>query len=383
MSAGSRRDGGIAAAYVGFLLTGTATVILGPFVRVLADETGRAATTFSILFLVQFAGHSLGAIVSSGNVRRSFLYGYPLAAAGLFALRFGWPAALPAVAVMGFGLGLVIPATNILVAERNPTRRAAALSHVNLLWGAGAIGAPLVFAILRPSGHVREAPVLLALLVGAVALRLATSPPSAPIRADAGAARPISWAVLAAFAAQMFLYTGAESAVGGWIISLTGEHVGASSVVPEIVGMSFWLAMLVGRGGAPSVLARLSERALHRAGLAAAALATGLILVSYAPVGLGAGTVLCGLAFAPIFPILAAGLVAYTAATQPRAAGPVFAIAGFGAGAGPWLAGQVAARAGSVRAALFVPLVAIVLMALLQGRDRAALASAEPAVGGP
>jgi hypothetical protein len=43
----------------------------------------------------------------------------------------------------------------------------------------------------------------------------------------------------------------------------------------------------------------------------------------------------------------------------------------------------IAAQAGRVRAALVVPLVAILVMALLQGREKAALASPEAAVEGP
>jgi fucose permease len=373
MSEAARRESGIVAAYIGFLLTGTATVVLGPFVRVLEEETGRPPTTFGVLFLIQFTAHALGAIVSSGNVRNSFRAGYPLIVAGLFGLAWGWPIALVAVAVMGFGLGLVIPATNILVAQRHPTRRAAALSHLNLLWGAGAIGAPLVFAALRPIGWAARAPLVLSLLVAVVAVQVAVRPPTAPseTRSTEGI-RSASAAILALFAMQMFLYTGAESAVGGWIISLTSEHVGAHSVWPEIVGMSFWLAILAGRAALPAWLRRHSESAVHRVGLGAAAVAVVVILASHSIVGFAGGTILCGLAFAPMFPILAAGLVAYTTSVRPGAAGPVFAIAGFGAGALPWLAGQVAQRGGSVRGALIVPAIGIVLMALLHGRERLA-----------
>jgi MFS transporter, FHS family, glucose/mannose:H+ symporter len=357
--------GTVAALYAGFLLTGTATVILGPLLPHLHARTGVPLPTLSWLFLVQFASHSLGAVASSANVRRSLITGYPLAAAGLLGLLLGWPWALGAVTVMGFGLGLVIPSTNILVARRHPHRRAAALSHLNILWGAGAVSAPLVFAALKTGGAPGLGPLLIAVPFVVLGVLLPTRVPVIEsVRAAAGAA-PISVAALALIALQMFLYTGSESSVGGWIISLAAEYVPAGSTIPQIMGGSFWAALLTGRALAPLLLQRFGERRVYAGTLAVAALAAAALLSAASIAGLWAATVLAGLAFAPVFPILAAGLVEYTHERRPAAAGPVFAIAGFGAGAVPWLAGQVVALAGGVRAALVVPAIGVALLLLL------------------
>jgi fucose permease len=298
-------------------------------------------------------------------------------AAGLGALVVRWPLILLAVGVMGFGLGLAIPATNIVVAQRHPARRAAALSHLNLLWGIGACSAPLAFAALRPIGLVGWTPVVLAAPMALLAVFVAAAPPldvQAPVRGTS--VLPVSPLVLVLIAVQMFLYTGAESAMVAWTISLTKEYTSAESVTADLVGAGFWMALLLGRAAAPAVLRYVTESALHRGALLLAAASAALLLASRAPWMLGAGAVLCGLAFSPIFPILAATLVGYTDRRRPAAAGPVFAMAGFGGGVQPWLAGQVVAGAATVRPALLVPAAAVVLMALLQGREQAGVREA-------
>ena len=59
-------------------------------------------------------------------------------------------ASLAAAAVFGCGLGQVLSATNLWVAEVARTRRVAALSILNLMWGLGAIASsPLVMLAER------------------------------------------------------------------------------------------------------------------------------------------------------------------------------------------------------------------------------------------
>ena len=369
MTAGPGADrlapGTIAALYTGFLLTGAATVILGSLVRHLHADTGVPLPTLSWLFLVQFTSHSLGAIASSGNVRRSLVTGYPLVAAGLLALLLGWPWALVAIAVMGFGLGLVIPSTNILVARRHPHRRAAALSHLNILWGAGAVCAPLVFAGLETGGRAGLGPLLIAVPFAVLAVLLPGRVPAIDAARSPEGGSQASLAVLSLIAVQMFLYTGAESSVGGWVISLAASYAPAGSTLPQVIGASFWGALLTGRAAAPLVLEKFGETRVYVGALAVAGAAAALLLAAKSIPGIWAATLLAGLACAPIFPVLAARLVEYTHERCPSAAGPVFAVAGFGAGAVPWVAGQAVAMAGGVRAALVVPAVAVGLLLLL------------------
>ena len=354
----------VTAVYFGFLLTGTATVILGPLLPRLHAQSGVAHSTLAWLSLVQFTSHSLGAIVSGGNVRRSLSAGYPLAALGLMGLAAGWPWALGAIAVMGFGLGLAIPATNIFIAQQYPRRRAAALSHLNMMWVAGAGVSPLLFAGLETVGAARLAPLLLALPFLGIAAVLPQHVAAVGAGRPAGGQGAVSVSVLAFFALEMFLYAGTEASVGTWIISVAKQYLPGDSSIPEMIGASFFIALLAGRAVWPVLMGRLGTPAVHRLALALASAAALLLLSARSVPMLWAGATLAGLAFAPIFPILAARLVEYTYGRNPAAAGPVFAVAGFGAGALPWLAGRVVAVAGPIDAALLVPAAGVAALVL-------------------
>jgi fucose permease len=170
--------------------------------------------------------------------------------------------------------------------------------------------------------------------------------------------------VLSFFALEMFLYSGTEASIGTWIISVADESVPAASSVPELIHWSFYSALLAGRALGPVTLARLGAKGTHRSSLGMAVLAAVVALLGRSIPALWAAAVLAGFAFAPLFPIFAARLVEYTHERNPGAAGPVFAVAGFGAGALPWLAGRVVAQAGAIEASLLVPAVGITLLIL-------------------
>src|SRR5262249_50320925 len=55
---------------------------------------------------------------------------------------------------LGFSLGLTNPTTNMLVAELQPEKRAAALNLLNFIWGVGAISGPPLIALVRHDGNV-------------------------------------------------------------------------------------------------------------------------------------------------------------------------------------------------------------------------------------
>lgn len=354
--------------YAGFLLTGFATVLLGPLIPALRAEWGADHPELASLFVAQFAASSVGAALSSLHLRRSLLAGYPLIAAGLAGLAHGErPLAWPAMALMGFGLGLVIPATNLVVALRNPGRRGAALSTLNLFWGLGAVGCPLLVAALE--GRVGTAAGLwfLAVLAALAGLQLAleTSAGRPPDTSPAGpspAGRRHHLA-LAVLAVVLFLYVGVENAVGGWLIAYTGELGSRAGAL--LIGSGFWVALLAGRAATPGALGWLTEAGLYRGCLGLAACGTALLLLAGSPGGAAVGSVLTGLGLAPLFPLTVSLLAAQTEATRSREAGWTFAVAGLGGALLPWLAGQMAGPGGDLRQAFLVPLAALVLIGVL------------------
>ena len=362
--------------YAGFLLTGVVTVLLGPLLPELSREWRLPVDRLAPLFVAQFLASALGSFLSSYRQGLSLVLGYLLIAVGLLSLAIAtWPLALAAVAATGLGLGLAIPATNLRVAHSQPTRRGAALSSLNLAWGAGAVACPLLFAA-RPRGTSSDAVlVVLAVAAGLVLLLLVRALGGAEVRADPGsagdsnqAATPAGITVtLAIIAAILFLYVGIENAVGGWLVSLADQFQPARAATSLWIGSGFWAALLASRALAPLLLRRFSEPALYSAGIALAGvglvgLLTGrsLEVVAVSAVAVGAG-------LAPLFPLTISFLAELTASSRSRSTGWVFALAGTGGAAMPWLTARLAGGADRLAAGFLAPMAGLVFLALLFG----------------
>ena len=373
--------------YAGFLLTGVVTVLLGPLLPELSREWRLPVDRLAPLFVAQFLASALGSFLSSYRQGLSLVLGYLLIAVGLLSLAIAtWPLALAAVAATGLGLGLAIPATNLRVAHSQPTRRGAALSSLNLVWGAGAVACPLLFAA-RPRGTSSDAVlVVLAVAAGLVLLLLVRALGGAEDRADPGsagdsnqAATPAGITVtLAIIAAILFLYVGIENAVGGWLVSLADQFQPARAATSLWIGSGFWAALLASRALAPLLLRRFSEPALYRAGIALAGvglvgLLTGrsLEVVAVSAVAVGAG-------LAPLFPLTISFLAELTASSRSRSTGWVFALAGTGGAAMPWLTAQVAGGADRLATGFVAPMAGLVFLALLFGLLRRLTDGTEP-----
>ncbi|HVS12380.1 MAG TPA: MFS transporter [Thermoanaerobaculia bacterium] len=374
MSAGShpRVASGLALPlYGGFLLTGVATVLLGPLIPELRERWQTSTPQLALLFVAQFVASSAGSVVSSFHLPRSLVVGYACLALGLAALMWsGWPLALAAMALIGLGLGMAIPATNLTVAHLHPERRGGALNLLNVLWGLGAATSPLLLALFAGRLPTQWKMLVLAALAGSVALamtlprnRLAVAAIATP---PAGLAVATGGALdLLPFAGMLFLYVGVENAIGGWLVTLGDRVLGTRALASLLIGSAFWAALLGGRAIAPLVLRRLAEPALYGGSLAVAA-AGALILAAagtWPAVAVGAG--LAGIGLAPLFPLTVSMLAAATAATRSRTTGWVFGLGGLGGATLPWLAGQ-----GSARGMGLVPIAGLLALAALFAAGR-------------
>ena len=371
--------GGVAARaplYAGFLLTGVVTVLLGPLLPELSREWRVPVDELAPLFVAQFLASALGSFLSSYRQSLSLVFGYLLIAAGLLSLAFAsWPLALATVAVTGLGLGLAIPATNLRVAHSQPARRGAALSSLNLAWGAGAVACPLLFAV-RPRGTSSDAVlVILAVAAGLVLLLLLRTPGGAGVREEvagatvggrssAPAGQPVALVVIAAI---LFLYVGIENAVGGWLVSLADQFQSARTATSLWIGSGFWAALLASRAIAPLLLRRISEPALYGAGIALAGAGLFGLLAGRSQAEVAVAAVAVGAGLAPLFPLTVSFLAELTAATRSRSTGWVFALAGTGGAALPWLTARIAGGADRLAAGFVAPMAGLALLALLFG----------------
>jgi fucose permease len=368
--------------HAGFFLAGMATTLLGPLLPALTRRWHITDAIVGTVFSTQFVSTTLVTMLSSSLAERYtgarvLAAGFLLIAAGVAGLGMApWPAALVATVVYGCGLGLVLPTTNFLVAEANPRHESSAVSLVNVTWGIGALSWPLVVGWLGGATSALVPALTLAVAVTLLAVRLVLGTLGAPrgpvlavtpgvaSRGDQPETARVSTALVAIFGGMMFLYSGTESAIGGWI----AEHVhrlDPSSALWTLAPTCFWAAVAAGRLLTPVWLRRGSEPALLMLGLALAA--TGAIMLAAVPslsIAFVAAT-LAGLGLAPVFPTTLTAMSKAVRPSRPTWLGPLFAMTGIGMAAVTWTVGFVSTLTGSLRLGFTVTCATIVAMLVL------------------
>ncbi len=369
----------VLAGQVSFLPTGILQTLLGPMLPILIARWAMNDTQAGDLFLVQFLASLVGVQLSAVLLARlgfrpAFLSGLLLMAGGVATLYMGsfW-LGLISVAAFGLGLGLIVPSDNLLIAEigSGSGSRASAVSLLNFFWGVGAVFCSLMVA--WTAAH-KVLPfflgsVALVLVLLAVAMRNLPFPAAAKA-VDSSASSP-SWRALAKspaiwiFASIFFLYPGAETAVGGWIgsyVSRLGAHgLELASMMPAF----FYLALTVGRAVGTVFLRHFSERSVLRAGYAVGAAGIGLMLWAPALLGVIGGTLITGLSFATLYPITVARLSQRFGVAARSIGAVMFSLASVGPAVIPWMVGVISHATGSLRAGLFLPFGATVILFLI------------------
>ena len=353
--------------YLTFFLTGILTTVLGPILPWLSQRWALADADAGALFTLQFAS-SLGAGLCSGVVgtrlgeTRTLRLGLAAMTAGAIGLAAGSRAlALTAICVSGIGIGLTVPTANILVARAFHAKASAALSALNLMWGAGAAAWPLIVAVApTPRNALFSASAALALLaVAAMAVSLPEPEPAPVATIDRPRSAVLSqWAFYAAF---FLLYGGSETAVGGWMTEF------ANRLDPDapatIATAAFWGGLTCGRAAVAVLVAEAHEARVALGGAATATLALVLLLVANGAPAAIAAAAFVGVGFAPLFPITVAVL---SRGTARGAAGPLMSLTSIGGATLPWLVGVTSTRTGSLQAGLLVPLAGAILVGALQ-----------------
>ena len=402
---------GLLFAQTGFLLTGAATVLLGPLLPMLSSRWDLHDARAGSLVTAQFLGSTAGALLVGhsllgGSMRRSMIAGYMLCAAGLCGLAMAdFYAAYAALFVLGMGLGLAITSTNLLIGRgggagseelattdakpvdsQNTRRSGAALSWFNFLWGAGAMLCPLLTAWWLAHAGVRSfllafSAVMLAVMAACSTALHEQEPQQA--QPSAGAA-PVAVATVPAkmprlqpglrhalvlFAVMLFLYVGAENILSSWLTTYALRYGREGLLSGAFASSLFWGALTGGRAVFALLLLRVGERVVLPAALLCGLGATVLLALVHAPVEIAMCAVLAGLALAPVFPVVLAMLLSYRVSAAQ--AGVVLAMSGVGGALFPWLTGIISSRWGSLQAgiALSCGLMAVLLMLSFYVKD--------------
>jgi len=362
--------------FAGFVLTGIATVIVGPMLPVFIQKWSLDDRQAGFFFTVQFTSAMGGVGLSSAlsawrGYRPPLILGYTLIGAGLAALNASSHVfALAATASFGCGYGLVIPGTNLLVAEAGGKRSASLLNLLNFTWGAGAVAcSPLVLLALKQT----RLPLLLTglaisgglMVLGLILASFGGEKHGEVAKTAETGSVETGLAVTMALAALFFIYVAMETSVGGWAAELAKRLAKGSSGMTTLAPMFFYTGLMSGRAVAPLVLLRLQERRLVLGALVLSAAGTVIVMVSSTLNTAVLGVFFAGLGCASIYPIYIAWLSRWYGPRAKHIGGFLFALASLGGAAGPWLVGFVSKYSGNLRMGLLVPLVSAMTMICL------------------
>jgi MFS transporter, FHS family, glucose/mannose:H+ symporter len=360
----------------GFVVTGVATTLIGPILPTFIARWSLSDQRAGLFFTAQFCGSMAGVasirwLIGQGY-RRAFVCGFILIAAGVAGLNLGRNAScLVATFVFGCGLGQALSTGNLWVAEIYKTRRVAALSVLNLVWGIGAIAcAPLVMlaqwdkAIPLLLYALAAGCALTALILAGMNLEPAEQDESEE-QTKLGLQEGISRRSTLSLAALFFLYVGSENSVAGWVASLTKRMNSDSGDLWALAPMFFWAGLIAGRALVPMLPVRRFERTLLASGLILAAAGICLLLQARTFASIAVSVTTAGLGLAAIYPILVAWLVKAFGERSRRIGAIMFALAGMGGAVMPWFVGLTSTGTGSLRAGLLVPLAGCLTMLAL------------------
>jgi FHS family glucose/mannose:H+ symporter-like MFS transporter len=376
-----RRGISIGILHVGFVLTGVVTTLLGPILPILIARWSLSDAGAGLFFTLLFCGNligiaSLGALLSRYGYRLTFFLGFTFVSLGIAALiPISEAVGMIATALFGYGLGLILSGTNLWVAEIMASRRAAALSVLNLAWGIGAIACPPLVMFAEKEHGLLTLLLGIAAFSGFIALVISAidTEPRSHGSEDSGPEYRMeveSKQAAVALGGLFFLYVGTEASVGGWTAALAKRIVTTPGNLWALSPMFFWSGLLAGRALAPVVLLRVSERTVVMSGLILSAIGTGGLIWVTTFRGAATCVAASGFGLACIYPLLVAWMVEYYGKQARRLGSLMFALASLGGATLPWLVGFISTRAGNLRTGLFVPLAGCLVMISLLSKLR-------------
>ncbi len=366
-----------------FLLSGTATILIGQVLPLFAVRFGLDDLQLSYFFPVQFSGSLLGTLWSRYFARRnSFVVA---AVIGCAAMSIGvlllnsdsFVVCLAGFLLNGIGIGLTLPSINLLIFELNPVRSGQALSVLNFCWGVGAIICKPFVDLTSRESSIFLTTALLALSFAAAALPMYLLGPgfveptasTAFAEADQVADKPGSiWSTGVAWSLAVFnfVHVGYESAVGGWLTTyaerVEGPH-GLQLLTPTFLYFSFFVA---GRGIAPLFFRIFTVNTVIMIDLVIILIGTVATLSADSVFLLNIGASIAGFGTASVFPATVARFGNVFGSGSTRRATPLFIAGTVGAAAVTSLIGFVSEKTGSLHAGMFVMLACVSALIILQ-----------------
>jgi fucose permease len=363
-----------------FAMLGVLTGVWGAHVPSVKARHGLDEAQLALALFALAAG-AVGALFVAGRAighlgprLASLLTGWAMAA--LLGSALAWPSLpllLAALAVMGMAISVHDVAINAdgTALERRSGRALMGQLHgmfsVGAMAGAGAVAAMLWLG-WPPAAQFAAVGALLALgqwraTAGMLDERAGPSDGGARFVWPRGVLLLIGLLILAGLLAEGAMYD--------WSVLYLQQAVGLPQDRAALGYAAFAGAMAAGRFAIDTLRARFSDAALLRAGALLGAAGMALALVAAQPVLSVAGFALAGAGLAPVVPLLYTAASRAPGSTSAAAIAAASSIGYSGMLIGPPLIGAIA-HATSLAAALWVVVVALVLLAVGTGGIRGA-----------
>ncbi len=346
-----------------FALTGVLHAIGGALLPALALTFQLNDNDSGLLFLLYFAGSSLGALLCRAHYARTMALGFVAAMACCLGVTAAGRPMLPAIfLLLGVSVGVPMTAVNLFVGRAFPERCASLLTSLNFSWSVGALVAPLLAARILLHHQFRVAYLVLASASAIAALlcglMLRDQPP--PQRMTIGRQDATALRLILVFALAAFLQVGVENTAAAWLPTYA-QRMAAGGVVFAAASSSFyWAGFLASRGFSSLLLMRTDPIKVFRMAVIGALAAAILLPATTTSAQRSVVMFVLGAALAPVYPLLIA--VFFSRARLTSDSRWVMATAGFGGSVLPWIAGWISAHSGSLRIGLFTMPAALLLM---------------------
>lgn len=350
-----------------FALTGILHVVGGAILPSLAIQFHLTDSTSGLLFLLYFAGTSIGALLCHGSYARLMTLGFGAMAFTCIAVVFSTrPLLAPVFFLLGVSVGVPMSAATLFTGRNFADRCAPLLTFLNFSWSIGALAAPLIAARILMHHTYRAAYIIFAVasVIASVVCGLSLRDGPEPARLSRDSDTPSAALYLVGiFAFAAFLQVGIENTVATWLPTYA-LRMAASGIVLAAVSSSFyWAGFLSSRGLSSLLLLRAPPMSVFRFAVALGFASALLLLFAPSVAVRNVAMFLLGAALAPTYPLVLATFFARTRQTSDSRW--ILFTAGFGGSVVPWIAGFISTHTGSLRTGMLIIPAALALMALI------------------
>jgi MFS transporter, FHS family, glucose/mannose:H+ symporter len=358
--------GTIATLHPVFALTGVLHVVGGALLPSISARFHLSDSQSGLLFLLYFAGTSVGALLCRSNYSRTMTAGFAAMACMCLAVSLSSRTLLnPIFFLLGISVGVPMSAVTLFTGRSFPERCAPMLTFLNFSWSIGALAAPLVAARILVHHDYRTAYAVFSAagLCAAVACAILLRDGPEPARPSEHTGPATAYRLVLVFAFAAFLQVGIENTVATWLPTYALRTASSGLVLAAASSSFYWMGFLVSRGISSLLLLRADPSRVFRTaivlGLASAVLlefAPNIAIRNLAMFGLGAS-------LAPTYPLVLSGFFARTRHTSDSRW--ILFTAGFGGSVLPWIAGFVSTHTTGIRMGMLTIPVGLLTMALL------------------